>query len=358
MPYTSFVKTADNPTVFGIDGTGNATAFSSWDQLLQANNNQAPNIQTVAQIPAGSGYSPLPQLNQAAQPAPQQSPIDAFNMKLMELLGKAQGANSGNAALASQASHLQIGQTNASMAPADPNAPPLRPGDALNARQDASQLYNPEVKALNDRMQLNNEAVQRFTDTIKAAKDWGEEYYKSVKPDDATIQAVQMQMRAGIKPSEAILDKVRTSLTQADWDALAAAGASGGGSPTSIKEYEYAKSQGYTGTYIQWEDRNKSSGGGGATVTERLLTQQQGVLSKAKGIKRGANGFANPKDWLAALSDYIGAKGTTSQFISSLPPEEYLSPSDAQYVRSITASTGGALDPTATGSSGNWWDGG
>lgn len=287
---------------------------------------------------AAANYAPLPQLNQAGQASyaqSAQSPIDAFNMKLMELLGTAQGANSGNTKLAAQASKLQLGQTNASMAPADPNAPPLRPGDALNARQDAGQLYNPEVKALNDRMQLNDEAVKRFTDTIKAAKDWGEEYYKSVKPDEATIQAVQMQMRAGIKPSEAILEKVRTSLTQADWDALAAAGGGSGSTPTSIQEYNLAKSQGFTGSFQQWDDRNKSSGGAPTTQTERLISEREGIAAKIKGLTRGSNGFANPNEYLDQASFYIGKNGNVNDLFAEVPPERYLSPSDATYVRNL-----------------------
>lgn len=250
------------PYVTGIDPQGNQTTYTSYEVAVQ---NGAKNIsggpsgvpiqqqmQAANTAQHAAQFAPLPQLNGAGQasyapPPPAQDPITTFNLKLMEMLGTAQQANSGNPDLAAQANKLQIGQTEDSMAVADPNAAPLRPGDALNARENAGELYNPEVKALNERMRLNNEAVSRFEGTLKAAQGWGEEYEKLIKPDDNTVQAVQMQMRAGIKPTAEVLAKMGNKLTQADFDALAAASKGGSDLPAIAKEFEYAKANGWKG---------------------------------------------------------------------------------------------------------------
>lgn len=192
--------------------------------------------------PAVSKKLPLPQLNpstgQATYSAPAAAaapdPMQVFTENIYKLLGKAQGANQGNTALTARREQLQNTQINNSMAPAaSMGIENLSPNDALQARQNEGALYNPEIKSLNDRMQLNNEAVTRFQQAIDAAKQYGEDYAKYVKPDEKTIQAVVQQMEAGFIPSQDVLDKVQKYLPADIWikaaKAKKAASNNGGG---------------------------------------------------------------------------------------------------------------------------------
>jgi hypothetical protein len=182
--------------------------------------------------PTGGSLPPLTAT--APSSAPAQDPITIFNTKLLELLGKAQGAND-NTALTVQREKLQNENLNASTKPAgELGIENLSPGDALNAREHAGSLYNPEIKSLNDRMQLNNEAVDRFTKTLDAAQKLGEQYSKMIKPSDATIEAIRMQLRAGVLPKDDVLAKVQGQLTEDDWHAYMAAKGTGQRKPAGF----------------------------------------------------------------------------------------------------------------------------
>lgn len=256
---------------------------SSWTDIVQG----APSANGV------TTSSPLVPLGST-----QQDPISLFNMELMKLLQKAQGANSGNPALAGQAENLQNKQITSSMAPASElGTEGLAPGDAMSARQNEAQLYNPEVKSLNARMQLNNEAVTRFEKTLDAATKMGEQYAKMLKPSEATVEAIKMQMRAGVLPSEDVLTKVQGQLTQEDWDAYVAAKSGKTNAPTSVQEYEYAQEHGYKGGYEEWLIKKANMGDNGPKDTT-VKDYETFLSNEIDNLRAGAYGKTGAREKL------------------------------------------------------------
>jgi hypothetical protein len=72
--YVKYVKTSSDPTVYGVTSTGQYVPFSSWNELLSANGGQAPNIQTVSNIPSSTSTAPTTtSTTPAAAPAPTSS---------------------------------------------------------------------------------------------------------------------------------------------------------------------------------------------------------------------------------------------------------------------------------------------
>lgn len=169
-------------------------------------------------------YAPLPTLTPrgpaavAPQQQPQQDPVGKFNMGIYELLKKAQSMDP--TALYNERNRLALQQTTDSMAPADASMQGLTPGAALSARGRTADLYNPEINNLTDRIKASSQAVSQFEGAIKAAKEYGEEYAKSIKPDQQTINAVQEMLNAGENPGKEVLDSVYKYI---DWGKVGAA---------------------------------------------------------------------------------------------------------------------------------------
>ncbi len=293
---------------------------------------------------------PLPNIapNGQATYSPAQgagNPIDNFNLRLMEMLQQAQAGGQTNAPLYAQANNLANMQTENAMAPASElGIDNLRPGDALSARRNQEDLYDPEIKSLNDRISLNNESIKKFESALKTAKEYGEEYAKSVRPDEETINAVKEQMAAGFVPSATVIEKMGKYLTSADWNALASAKNADDGKSSDQKEYDQAKSEGYSGNLQSWLDRNQNK----PSETEQKDSRKNAIIDDAKNLPRGGNGMANPNDYLDKASEYIKAGGSANEFIAATIPSRILSPSDAEYVRT-------ELNRATPGSSSSGW---
>jgi hypothetical protein len=197
----------------------------------------------TATAQTGNGYQPLPQLNPQTggatyAGAQTQDPIAIFNQNLYQMLQDRQKQSAGqNAPLMAQSNQLQ--NQNISNAMSQPNLP-MRPGDALNARQDAGNIYNPAITNLTDRMTLNNQAITDFKSAIDAATTFGEKYAAQIKPDDATIKAVTEQMQAGFIPDQTVLDKVAKYLPNDIWAQAAAAKKAQSASGTDTTKFKFA----------------------------------------------------------------------------------------------------------------------
>lgn len=264
-------------------------------------------------------------------------PVSNFNLRLLEMLKTAQNGQQSNAPLYARANELENKQTVNSMDKAKTlGIDNLRPGDALNARENQSNLYNPEINSINDRIKLNNETISNFEKAVKTAKEYGEEVAKTVKPDEATIQAVKDQMAAGFAPSASVLEKLGKYITPEDWNKLSTAKNSGD-KPSQTTENINGIS--YRITYDnQGNVTNKVALGPAGdpdkpTDTETKDSRKQDAINRGKNISRGGNGLANPNDYLDAASDYVAAGGSANSFIAAVIPSRYLSPSDAEWVR-------------------------
>ncbi len=76
-------------------------------------------------------------------------------------------------------------------------------------------------------------------------------------------------------------------------------------------------------------------GGGGGTVTERLLTDQQQIIKNASAALRAEaqgskDGKSNPETYRRFKEDFIGAGGTDTDFKSALSIEQYISRNNQQ----------------------------
>jgi hypothetical protein len=229
-------------------------------------------------------------------------------VNLMSLLQKAQSANSGNTPLTAQRGKLEIGQTERSMGTAaDLGIEGLAPGDAMRARGNEAELYNPEIRSLNDRMQLNNEAVQRFESTIKAAKEYGEEVAKYIKPSEETIEAVRLQLRAGEKPSDDVLAKVGQYLSEDDWNAWTA-----------------AKNE--SPMHKEWRDYQRE---GGKLDFNAYMNMDANRKRSITNVSTGAGGFTNDEK-RSANRARLDSPDATQYFLSTKPEFQDL------WIRNVT----------------------
>ncbi len=302
-------------------------------------NGEGFNAQGQAHGIDGSPLRSLPNIapsGQATYAKPAGDPISTFNLRLLEMLQKAQGGQT-NAPLYNRSNELQNTMVENSMAPASElGLDGLRPGDALNARRNQGSLYDPEVKSINDRISLNNEAIDKFERALKTAKEYGEEYAKTIKPDEATINAVKEQMAAGFLPSASVIEKLGKYLIPDDWNALAEGKKKEdkpSGETLNLGGNYYRITRDSDGKEIGRElvgpagDPEKPSEGD--KKGEKLTT----ILNSAKSLPRGSNNYASPLDYLDKASDYIAAGGSVNEFIAAVIPSRQLSPSDAEYVR-------------------------
>lgn len=264
---------------------------------------------------ASATTSQLPSLN-----APSANPMATFTKGLFDLMTRAQGVDS--AKLLNERNRLAVSQAGQSQAPAaELGIEGLAPGAALAARGRQAQLFDPEIKNITDRIQASAQAVSKFGQTLKAAESFGETFLKHVTPSDETIQAVRLQMRAGVKPSEATLEKVGKHLTQDDWDAFAATK----DKTTDQKEYAFAQSQGFTGTFQEWVDRQsrfKAGGddGDGVDSAESIDAKTIRDTWRSGGFIQG-NGTISSKDykeskaWFVDRHGFGSAKDFDNEFI-------------------------------------------
>ena len=293
----------------------------------------------------------LPPLGPAGTPSPTggNNPMEVFSSNIFQLLQRAQGANSGNATLLGQRENLENKQINNSMKPAgELGLGGLAPGDALAARGNEAGLYNPEIKSLNSRMQLNNEAVDRFTQTIKAAKDYGEEIQKYIKPSAETVEAVRTQIRNGILPDKDVLAKIQTSLTEEDWSAFTQAKNPAASEKDIVADLagkyvdagitlndSLSAAQGKIAKSKIYQDQvrppSSGGGGGGTTATERKDALVRDALQKAQQAFSARENFVGPQknntDFFVRIrNDYGDLVGNTTAFDSRF--SVYLSPQD------------------------------
>lgn len=182
----------------------------------------APSVNAKAGLPSltGTQVPPPPVQGGGSVANTSQDPMTIFNTNLFQMLQDAQKTQN-SPALLNERNRLQLLQTQNSMGSAsDLGLNGLNPADALAARQNASNLYNPEIKSLTDRVQASVQAVSAFKDSLDAAAKYGQQYADSIKPDQATIAAAQAMLEAGHNPSTAVLDKVSKYI---DWGKVAAA---------------------------------------------------------------------------------------------------------------------------------------
>jgi len=76
-----------------------------------------------------------------------------------------------------------------------------------------------------------------------------------------------------------------------------------------------------------------ASGGGGGTVTERLLVKQETAISKSrKDLSQeratSKDGYANPNTYRDLKASYISAGGSSADFFQAVPIEEFISPAN------------------------------
>lgn len=311
------------PRTFGfLDG-------SSYDEF--GTQIKAPSVNSNAGLPTLSNKSSTP----VASPTPSATntsddPITKFNLGLLELLKKAQGFD--QTKLLNERNRLALAQTTQSMGSADSlGLGGLKPGDALEARRNQSSLYKPEINNLTDRLQASVQAVSQFESAIKAAKEYGEEMAKNVKPTLEDIQAVQEMLIAGENPGQDVLNATAKYI---DWKAIAAA-KKDTTKRTQIRSInnrevlvdldtgEVIKDLGGT-SYKPTGNDGEDKG----TMSERqgkFISETRNNFNNAK----GSDQKINPDGYRAAMYEYEKkGYGTIEEFKKKFPPETWLDPNN------------------------------
>ncbi len=94
----------------------------------------------------------------------------------------------------------------------------------------------------------------------------------------------------------------------------------------AIGEYNYAKANGYTGSFSQYqnEDANRKAkatgSASGAISRDQLAAGEQKLRAS-----RGADGYVDPNVYLTAFNSW---PGTTAEFLSKFPPKNYVNPAN------------------------------
>lgn len=184
-------------------------------------------------IPQGGAPSKTPNYSIAPPYTPgtpstdtqEQDPLTKFNLALYDMLTKAQtGVN--NNPLYGQKNQLQLAQNTLSTGGGFEG---LTPSAALNARQNAGNLYNPAITNVVDQIRANNESLTNFEKLLDTANKYGEQAASMITPSKDVIEGYRQMIRAGASPTaipDSVRNKVLAGLTADDWSAYAAANAS------------------------------------------------------------------------------------------------------------------------------------
>jgi hypothetical protein len=100
-------------------------------------------------------------------------------------------------------------------------------------------------------------------------------------------------------------------------------------------EYEYAKKQGYTGTFTQYqnEDANRkrvTAPTGETTKSGGLIYSSQDAAEDSQALEqsRGEDGYVDPTTYQDLYKAWIGGGGLLKDFISTYPPKDYVNPAN------------------------------
>lgn len=106
--------------------------------------------------------------------------------------------------------------------------------------------------------------------------------------------------------------------------------------PASAQEYEYAKKNGYTGTYTQYqnEDANRKAaalGGGAKPLVSGNLTytaKDNAEDSQALNASRGTDGYVDPALYQKLYDAWNAHGGLLEDFLKAYPPKNYVNPAN------------------------------
>jgi hypothetical protein len=109
---------------------------------------------------------------------------------------------------------------------------------------------------------------------------------------------------------------------------------------SSIQEYNFAVKNGYTGTYIQYqnEDANrkqkaitpavapteKTVSSGNLVITQADVGEGSAILESS----RGSDGYVNSGTYVQMYQKWVNAGGMLADFLKTYPPENYVNPND------------------------------
>lgn len=106
------------------------------------------------------------------------------------------------------------------------------------------------------------------------------------------------------------------------------------GLTSDIKNYEYAKSNGYTGSFDQW----KGSGGGDTKpiVSGALTVSQQEIAEMTQALNQNRGGtvednFTDTGLYIQAYDTWLENGGLEDDFFEQFPPTSYLNKKDKEY---------------------------
>lgn len=170
-------------------------SYSSADKF------STPNVQS----PGSAGMnSPI---NMAPQPQDQGTPYDKFNLALMGMLKDAQ-AQSGNMSANKNLASLQSQQAGQITGPVGEQFAGADLNQIMGVLGSRAGTYDPAINETSAVIQARNQKLSQFNQLFQQARQIGEEFAKSIVPDDETIKNFQELIQADPSKLATILDSL------------------------------------------------------------------------------------------------------------------------------------------------------
>jgi len=252
--------------------------------------------------PQNSPTQSAPQGEAEAVPTPPVAQKNtAYDSAMSSYLDALQGSNRANeasdtAGIAARRGYLdtlnapgglkQGAQESASVFSRNANANLADLGVAQNAASNASQVALERLKYEQGQLPKPGEAF-------------------NLSPGETRYDASGKQIATGLPKTPSISEKYGTG---------------------AIGEYNFAKDNGYTGSFSQYQNEDANRKAKAAGGTSNTLSRDQLAAGEAKlRASKGPDGYVDPNVYLQAFN---GWPGTSAEFLSKFPPKNYVNPAN------------------------------
>lgn len=194
---------------------------------------------------------------------------------------------------------------------------------------------------------LSEAGARKETNATKAATFI---YMQKLSPKDLTAdQLSETAKNYGVSVEDiknAYITVKKTGDAEATKTALDLAKEKNQSLPASAQEYEYAKANGYKGSYTQYqtEDANRKATAAGVVKSGGAVFSPAQITAFANEIQnsKGPDGYVNPQTYQQAYEAWVQAGALSKDFLAKFPPNNYVNPLNNQlpnYLRSTKQST-------------------
>lgn len=185
----------------------------------------------------------------------QTDPLDSFNGLLLDFLKRAQGVDTTE--LLKRRRALQRAAIGRSSEITQEELRTLSPSQQESIRQGNVSALRPDIDEVSYQIAKAEQATQNFETVYQQAIQFGDQFAKTIVAPPEVVNSYVNLIEANPKNFSTILSGVNDRTRQEviknlDYSKFTQSLDETSGAPSSVKEYEYAKSQGYTGSYTDF----------------------------------------------------------------------------------------------------------